>query len=99
MGSLDALTVALLVLTAGVYARGWAWLRRRMPFRFDWSQLVAFMVGLDVLFVALAPPLEPAARDDRPHDPAPSLDDGLLLWLGLPLAPLLRGLPAPAEGC
>ena len=98
--SLDVLTVALLVLTAGVYARGWARLRRRMPLRFNWPQLVAFMAGLDVLFVALAPPLEALAAQTLTAHMIQHLLLMMvappLLWLGAPVAPVLRGLPTAA---
>ncbi len=59
----------------------------------------AFMAGLDLIFVALASPLDAwAARSLLGHMTqhlilmivAPPL-----IWLGAPLAPLLRGLPRP----
>jgi cytochrome c oxidase assembly factor CtaG len=98
--SFDVLTVAMLVLMAGVYARGWAQLRRRMPRRFGWPQLVAFLAGLDVLFVALAPPLDVLAAESLTVHMTQHLLLMMvappLLWLGAPLAPLLRGLPQSA---
>ena len=44
-----------------------------MPARFTWVHLLVFLLGLDVLFVAMAPPLEALAGRvaDGPHDPAP----------------------------
>src|SRR5262245_29774690 len=95
--SLDALTVATLVLAAAVYARGWARLSRRMPWRFTWPRLLSFMVGLDVLLVAVAPPIDALGADSL----AVHMGQHLLLmivappllWLGAPLAPILRGVP------
>jgi len=98
--SLDALTVAALVLAAVLYARGWGWLRRRMPRRFTWLRLLSFMLGLDLLLVAVSPPMEALAVQSL----AVHMSQHLLLmmvvapllWLAAPLAPLLRGLPGPA---
>src|SRR5262245_34488368 len=95
--SLDVPMATTLVLTAGVYARGWMRLRRRMPRRFGWPQLAAFLVGLDVLFMALAPPLEALAAESLTVHMTQHLLLMMvappLLWLGAPLAPILRGLP------
>jgi cytochrome c oxidase assembly factor CtaG len=95
---LDALAIALLVLTAVLYARGWVLLRRRLPGRFGARQLLAFAVGLDVLLVAMAPPVEVLARQSL----AVHMTQHLLLmmvappliWLGAPAVPVLLGLPA-----
>jgi putative membrane protein len=98
--SLDVLTIAMLVLTVGVYARGWAWLRRRMPHRFRWRQLLCFLAGVDMLLVAVAPPLEALAAESLTVHMGQHLLLMMvappLLWLGAPVAPLLRGLPTPA---
>jgi cytochrome c oxidase assembly factor CtaG len=89
-----------LAVAAGVYARGWARLRRRMPRRFGWRQLLCFLAGLDVIAVAIAPPLHALAdRSLLAHMVQHMLIMLVappLIWLGAPLAPLLRGLPAGA---
>src|SRR5262245_30518974 len=97
--SLDVLTVAALVLAAALYARGWWWLRRRMPGRFTWLRLLCFMLGLDLLLLGISPPMETLAVQSL----AVHMSQHLLLmmvvapllWLGAPLAPVLRGLPRP----
>jgi cytochrome c oxidase assembly factor CtaG len=98
--SAPCLLVAL-VLTAGVYLRGWLLLRRRDGRRWHPGQLVAFLGGTATLFLALASPIEPfAALFLQVH----MLQHLLLmmvapplLWLGEPLFPLLRGLPRPVR--
>src|SRR5262249_10875519 len=82
-----------LLVTAGVYVRGWLFLHRR----WHGGHLTAFFGGLTVIYLALASPLEPfAALLLQVH----MLQHLLLmmvapplLWLGAPLIPLLRGLP------
>src|SRR4051794_24694470 len=88
-----------LLLTAGVYLRGWLALRRRDERRWPRSRPVAFGAGLSAIFLALASPIEPfTALLLQVH----MLQHLLLvmiapplLWLGAPLLPLLRGLPRP----
>jgi cytochrome c oxidase assembly factor CtaG/ferredoxin len=88
-----------LLLTAGLYLRGWLVLHRRDPQRWPGGQPAAFAVGLAALYLALASPIEPfAALLLQVH----MLQHLLLmmvvpplLWLGAPLLPLLRGLPRP----
>jgi cytochrome c oxidase assembly factor CtaG/polyferredoxin len=96
------LLVALLV-TAGVYLRGWLVLRRRDGRRWHGGHLAAFLGGLAAIYLALASPIEPfAALLLQVHMlqhlllmmAAPPL-----LWLGAPLFPLLRGLPQPVRTC
>jgi putative membrane protein len=93
----DAIPVAMLVLVAGVYTRGWARLRRRLSQRFHGLQLLSFLAGLNVLFVALAPPLEALAAESLTAHMIQHLLFMMvappLLWLGAPVAPILRGLP------
>ena len=102
--SLDtAFALIALVLAAVVYARGWARLRRRMPQRFGWRHLAAFLGGLDVLLVAVVSPLDSRAAESLPAHMTQHLLLMMvappLLWLGAPLAPILRGLPgAVARG-
>src|SRR5207253_3977925 len=86
-----------LLLTAGVYLRGWLILRRRDPERWHLARLWAFLGGLAALFLALASPVEPfAALLLQVHMVQHLLLMMVvppLLWLGAPLLPLLRGLP------
>jgi cytochrome c oxidase assembly factor CtaG len=89
-------TAALLV-TALVYVRGWAILRRQMPERFGAAQLVAFAAGLLAVFVALASPLDAFAtlllQVHMAQHILLTMVAPPLLWLGAPATPLLRGLP------
>jgi putative membrane protein len=92
-----AITLTALVLAAIVYTRGWARLRRRMPHRFRWRELAWFLAGLDTLAVAVASPLDARAADSLAAHMTQHLllmmVSPPLLWLGAPLAPILRGLP------
>ncbi len=90
-----------LILTAGVYLRGWRALSRQNPQLWCAGQPCAFCGGLAVLYLALASPIEPfAALLLQVH----MLQHLLLmmavpplLWLGEPMLPLLRGLPQPVR--
>jgi putative membrane protein len=91
-------TVAVGITVAGVvYARGWRRYRLRLAGRFAVPQLAAFLGGLACLCAAILPPLDEAA-DARlsahmvQHILLLTLAPVLLL-LGDPLLPLLRGLP------
>jgi len=97
----DPWLLAGLIVTGGVYLRGWFILRRRDPRRWHGTHLAAFLGGLAAVFLALASPIEPfAALLLQVHMiqhlllmmVAPPL-----LWLGNPLFPLLRGLPGPVR--
>jgi len=94
------LLVALLV-TAGVYLRGWLALGRRDPRRWHGGPLAAFLGGLAAVYLALASPIEPfAALLLQVHMVQHLLLMMVappLLWLGAPLFPLLRGLPRPVR--
>ena len=91
-------TIAMLIVTAAIYARGFVRLHRQMPERFPTWRLTMFMGGIAALFVAIASPLE-------------ELDDVLLqihmtqhlllmivapamLLAGAPAIALVRGMPA-----
>jgi cytochrome c oxidase assembly factor CtaG len=97
----DPWLVAALVLTGGIYLRGWLLLRRRDARRWHGGRPAAFLGGLAAVFLALASPIEPfAALLLQVH----MLQHLLLmmvapplLWLGAPLLPLLRGLPQPVR--
>ena len=95
----DPWLLAALLLTAGVYLRGWLILHRRDAQRWHAGQLVAFLSGLAAIYLALASPIEPFAELLL----AVHMVQHLLLmmvapplvWLGAPLFPMLRGLPQP----
>jgi len=92
-------TLAALLAAAAVYVRGWWALSQRMPMRFGTGRLAAFLGGLAVIAVALASPIDAlAAGRLSAHMVQHQLLMMLappLLWLGAPIAPLLRGLPRP----
>ena len=89
--------LAALLLTAGVYLRGWLVLRRRDPRRWHGGQPAAFLGGLAAIFLALASPVEPFAdlllQVHMVQHLLLMMVAPPLLWLGAPLFPLLRGLP------
>ena len=98
---LDPWLLAALLLTAGVYLRGWLVLRRRDPRRWHGGRPAAFLGGLAAIDLALASPVEPfAGLLLQVHMVQHLLLMMLappLLWLGAPLFPLLRGLPRPVR--
>ena len=92
-------TIATLLVTAAIYARGFYRLHRQMPRRFPTWRLASFMAGVAALFIAIASPLE--ELDDlllQIH-----MTQHLLLMLvapslllaGAPAIALVRGLPPP----
>jgi cytochrome c oxidase assembly factor CtaG len=89
--------VAGLVLTGAVYLRGWLFLRRRDPDRWHGGRLAAFLGGLAVVFLALGSPVEPFAglllQMHMLQHLLLMMAAPPLLWLGVPVFPLLRGLP------
>jgi cytochrome c oxidase assembly factor CtaG/ferredoxin len=93
----DPWLLVALLLTAGVYLRGWLVLRRRDRRRWHGGHLAAFLGGLVAIYLALASPIEPfAALLLQVHMVQHLLLMMVappLLWLGAPLFPLLRGLP------
>lgn len=83
--------------TALLYLRGWLALRRTRPAQFTTDRLLAFLGGLACLWIAIASPLEALADELLSahmieHLILMSLVPPLVL-LGLPVVPLLRGLP------
>jgi len=88
---------AALVATAIVYLRGWRELRVQMPQRFGGAQLGAFLIGLSVVFLAVASPLDAFAglllQVHMAQHLLLTMVAPPLLWLGAPSVPLLRGLP------
>jgi cytochrome c oxidase assembly factor CtaG len=95
----DPWLLAALLLTAGVYLRGWRVLRRRDPARWHGGHLAAFFGGLLAIYVALASPIEPFAdlllAVHMLQHLLLMMVAPPLLWLGSPLLPILRGLPRP----
>src|SRR5579862_9738811 len=88
-----------LFLTAVIYLRGWRVLHRRDQRRWQFRQPVAFLCGLAAIFLALASPIEPFSflflQIHMVQHLLLMMIAPLLLWLGDPLFPVLRGLPAP----
>lgn len=90
------LTTAI-VLTAAVYLRGWLAIRRTRPQQFTVLRLGSFFAGLAVLWLAIGSPMDGFAdallsAHMVEHLLLMSVVPPLLL-LGLPVVPLLRGLP------
>ena len=90
-------TIATLLVTAAIYARGFVRLHRQMPDRFPVWRLASFIAGIVALFIAIASPLE--AFDDlllQIH-----MTQHLLLMIvapplllgGAPAIALIRGIP------
>jgi cytochrome c oxidase assembly factor CtaG/polyferredoxin len=96
---LDPWLVAALLASAGVYLRGWLALHRRDPLRWHAGRLAAFVSGLAAVYLALASPIEPLAnlllQVHMVQHLLLMMVAPPLLWLGLPLFPMLRGLPRP----
>src|ERR1022692_4238239 len=90
------LTVAIL-LTAFLYLRGWIALRKTRPAQCTPARLISFLAGLTALWIAIGSPLDAFAdvllsAHMVEHLILMSVVPPLLL-LGLPVVPLLRGLP------
>lgn len=97
--ALDPRVIAILLLTAAVYLRGWIRGRRLVHDERDAGRLACFLAGLAVLFLATESPLD--AFDNlflsahmTQHLLLMMFAPPLLL-LGHPVVPLLRGLPKP----
>ncbi len=95
--NLDGRVIAVLVLTAVIYVRGWARGRRLVRLPGDEARLCAFLAGLAALFLATESPLD---AFDSLSLSAHMTQHMLLLMiapplvlLGHPFVPLLRGLP------
>ena len=92
------LTVSM-VLPAIVYVRGWMALRKTRRAQFSGERLAAFLCGLVLLWVVVASPMDGFAdalltAHMIEHLLLMSAIPMLLLY-GLPVVPLLRGLPRP----
>lgn len=85
------------VLTAIVYVRGWRAIRRTRSAQFTDLRLASFLSGLTVLWLAIGSPMDGLAdamlsAHMIEHLLLMSVVPPLLLY-GLPVVPLLRGLP------
>jgi putative membrane protein len=92
------LTVSI-VLTAVVYLRGWLALRKTRRAQFNDERLISFLGGLALLWVVVASPMDGFAdalltAHMIEHLLLMSAIPMLLLY-GLPVVPLLRGVPRP----
>jgi cytochrome c oxidase assembly factor CtaG len=90
------LTLSILV-TAAIYLRGWIAIRRTRKFQFNGKRLASFLSGLAVLWLAIGSPMDGLAdallsAHMIEHLLLMSVVPPLLLY-GLPVVPLLRGLP------
>ena len=86
-----------LVITAIIYIRGWYALRRTRPAQFNDVRLISFLSGLAVLWLAVGSPMDEFAdallsAHMVEHLLIMSVVPPLVLY-GLPVVPLLRGLP------
>jgi cytochrome c oxidase assembly factor CtaG len=88
-----------IVLAATIYLRGWLALRKTRRAQFSDVRLASFLSGLGLLWIATASPLDGFAdalltAHMVEHLLLMSAIPMLLLY-GLPVVPLLRGLPRP----
>ena len=86
-----------LIVCGVVYVRGWVAIRKTRLVQFPWWRLWAFLLGLAVIWVAIASPLDGFAdallsAHMVEHLLLMSFAPPLLV-LGCPVVPLLRGLP------
>lgn len=86
-----------LALTALIYVRGWARIRRTRPVLYSRWRLAAFIGGIVALFVAVASPLDTFSESllsmhMAQHFVLMSIAPPLII-LGAPVVPMLRGLP------
>ena len=90
--------IAFLVGMACLYVRGWRSLHQQMPHRFGELRLVSYMVGLVVVFLAMASPLDAFAgwllTVHMVQHLLLMMVAPPLLVLGAPYLPFLRGLPS-----
>jgi len=86
-----------IIITALVYVRGWLAIRKTRPEKFTDLRLASFLSGLGVLWLAVGSPMDGFAdallsAHMIEHLLLMSVVPPLLLF-GLPVVPLLRGLP------
>jgi cytochrome c oxidase assembly factor CtaG len=96
----DHIVVWLLPIVAIVYARGFMRVRAVMPSRFPMWRLASFQSGLAIVFLAIASPLhglgEILLTLHMAQHMLLTMAAPPLLWMGQPMIPILRGLPARA---
>lgn len=97
--SLPVWLTASIVLTAMIYIRGWLTIRKTRPEQFRSRRPASFLTGLTVLWLAIGSPMDGFAdallsAHMIEHLLLMSVVPPLLLY-GLPVVPLLRGLPSP----
>src|SRR5262245_10920477 len=96
---LDPWIAVPLVIALALYVRGWASLRRRQHGRVTTRSALAFLGGVAAIAVALSSPLDDLAgallQAHMTQHLLLMMVAPPLIWLGLPLAPMLRGLPRP----
>ena len=90
-----------IVLTCAVYLRGWFAIRRTRPAQFNDVRLASFLAGMAVLWLAIGSPMDGFAdallsAHMVEHLLLMSVVPPLVLY-GLPMVPLMRGLPAPLK--
>lgn len=95
----DPWIIGSLLITAGIYLRGWRELRQQMPDRFGVWQLVSFLGGVTTIFLAIASPLDAFAglllQVHMIQHMLLMMVAPPLILLGAPAIPILRGLPPP----
>lgn len=95
--NLDPLLWFPLLVTGWIYHIGWRSLRQRMPERFTGIRQLSFMLGLAVLWLAVASPLDTLGNlllsVHMTQHILLMMVAPLLLLLGIPGLPLLMGLP------
>ena len=91
------IVTSALALSAIIYVRGWARIRRTRPEQFGAGRLAAFLGGIVALFVAVSSPLDTFSESllfmhMAQHFVLMSVAPPLIV-LGAPVVPMLRGLP------
>ena len=93
----DPWIVVPLLITVGIYVRGWHELRQQMSDRFGAWRLVAFLGGLATILLAIASPLDAFAglllQAHMIQHMLLMMVAPPLILLGAPAIPMLRGLP------
>ncbi len=95
--NLDVIYITVLLIAALLYLRGWLGLHRQRPERFGPVNLISFLLGELIIFIALCSPLEAASsmllQAHMGQHILLMLIAPPLLWIGAPGLPLLWGLP------
>lgn len=94
---LNSAVMALLAAVAFIYFRGWLRVRRLLPQRFTIERLMAFWLGIALLWIAIESPLDAfspllLSAHMAQHLLLMMVAPALIL-IGQPFLPLLRGLP------